>query len=128
MISPEVASIKHTNADPNLDSKPMSAHLLRLSNALWTSATCMLMDFALVAPSVHISHFLSPRFGIEVPDATSYSIPCRDWNEGVIGMPSHIVFGMTVSQAPVSAVSSVSYHSSSDGDIGHNDAFVAWEK
>ena len=123
VISPETVSIRHPNADPNLDSKPMSAHRLRLSNALCTSATCMAMDLGDVAPSVHISQRFSPRFGMDSPVATSYSIPRRDCIDGVMGMPGHINFGMTVSQAPVSAVSSTSYYSSS-GPTAHKLALV----
>ena len=123
VISPETVSIRHPNADPNLDSKPMSAQRLRLSSALCTSATCMAIDLGDEAPSVHISQRFSPRFGMDSPVATSYSIPRRDCTDGVMGMPGHINFGMTVSQAPVSAVSSTSCHSSS-GPTAHKLALV----
>ena len=43
---------------------------------------------------------------------------------GVIGIPGHISVGTIVSQAPVSAVSSTSYHSSSGAVIGQRLALV----
>ena len=72
-------------------------------------------------PSVHSSQRRSPKLGIASPEATSYSMPLSDWNDGTIGIPGHMSFGITVSQAPVSAVSSTSYQSST-ADIGDNDA------
>ena len=61
VISPVTVSIRQPKAAPNLDSKPMSGHRLRLRSALWTSATCMAIDFGEDAPSVHISHRFSTR-------------------------------------------------------------------
>ena len=43
--SPVTVSIRHPKAAPIRDSKPMSEQRLRLRRALWTSATCMAMDF-----------------------------------------------------------------------------------
>ena len=123
IISPDIVSIRHPKAEPKRDSNPMSAHRLKLRSALCTSATCMLIALGCEAPSVHISHLHSPKFGMEEPDATSYSMPCSDWNDGTIGIPSHIVLGITVSHAPVSAVRSTSYHYSCV-EIGQRDAAV----
>ena len=121
--SPVTVSSKHPYAEPKRDSNPMSAHRLKLRSALCTSATCMLIALGWDAPSVHISHLLSPKLGMVSPVATSYSIPFIDWNDGTMGIPGHMSLGMTVSQAPVSAVSSTSYHSSwPEADIGHSDA------
>ena len=119
VTSPVTVAIRQPKADQNLHSKPISAHRLRLRSALWTSATCMAIALGDEAPSVHISQRFSPRLGMDSPVATSYSIPRRDCIDGVMGMPGHINFGMTVSQAPVSAVSSTSYHYSSSGATAH---------
>ena len=70
ITSPEPQSMSHPNRLPNRDSNPMSAHLLRLSNPLCTSATCIVMFLTLLAPSVQISRRRSPRFGIDAPLAT----------------------------------------------------------
>ena len=127
ITSPNSVSMRHPIAFPKRDSKPMSAQRLKDRSALRTSATCMLIVFAALAPSVHISHFFSLRFGIDAPVAPSYSIPWTDWYDGVIGIFGHIVFGITVSQAPVSAVNSTSNHYSVGAVIGQSDAFVAVE-
>ena len=50
---------------------------------------------------------------ISFPSATSYSIEFNDCNNGCIGMHWAMARGMTVSQAPVSAVSSTSIQPSS---------------
>ena len=103
----------------------MSAQRLKDKSALPTSATCMLIVFAALAPSVHISHLFSPRFGIDAAVATSYSIPWADWYDGVIGIFGHKVFGITVSHAPATAVNSTSNHYSVGAVIGQSDALVA---
>ena len=47
------------------------------------------------------------------PLATAYSMPRRDANDGMMGIDSALVRGMTESHAPESAVSSISTFSSS---------------
>ena len=84
----------------------------------------MEIDFGTDAPSLHISHRFSLKLGIDSQVATSYSIPRSDCTDGVMGMPGHISFGTTVSQAPVSAVSSTSYYSSSGAVMEHRLALV----
>ena len=102
----------------------MSAQRLRLRSALWTSATCMEIDFGADAPSVHISHRFFPMLGLDSPVVTSYYIPRSGCSDGVMGMPGHVSLGTTVSQALVSAVRFTSYHSSSGAVIGHKLALV----
>ena len=105
VTSPVTVSIKQQKGAPNLDSRRISAQRLRLRSALWTSATYMAIDFGDEAPSAHISHRFSPQLSIDSPVATSYSIARNDCTDGILGMPGHISFGITESQAPVSAVS-----------------------
>ena len=97
---------------PKRPSKPRSAHRLRLSRPLCTSATCMFIRLTSVAPSVQTRHLRSPRLGIDCPFATSYSMPLKEANEGRMGIASAVFLGMTVSHAPESAVNSTSIHSS----------------
>ena len=81
--------------------------------------------FGSLAPSVHIRHLRSPGFGTDAPFATSYSIRRRDWREGMMEIAPHIDLGMTVSEAPVSAVNSTSIHSVVDGLTGLKLALLA---
>ena len=48
---------------PKRLSKPMSAHQLRLSRALWTSAICMLICQVSDVFAVHMRQRFSPKWG-----------------------------------------------------------------
>ena len=65
-------------------------------------------------------HFRSPRFGMLSPLATSYSSSYRDWYESNT-LTEQLDTGITVSQAPLSTVTSISSHSPSlASEIGDN--------
>ena len=69
-------------------------------------ATCMVVRLTPVALSGQTKHRRSPRLGMDAPFATSYSRPRSKANDGMIGIASAVVLGMTVSHEPESAVSS----------------------
>ena len=91
----------------------MSAHRLMDNNGLWTSATLKTIFLAALLPRVMRRHLLSPKLGMLSPFATSYSAPC-EVADCIIEIPVQRSAGMTVSQAPLSTVTSISIQSSGD--------------